>query len=112
MKDRAHDVAMAEMYENDPAHALQLLSSVLGDGDQSALLIVLRQVTKAFGGVEAVAEQAQLNPIPLYHILSPDGNPALGSFSAILKAMGRRLSATRVTVREFRRTSQTGEPVS
>ena len=92
MKDRAHDEAMAEVYREDPAYALQLLNSILEDGDQSELLIALRQIAKAFGGVQAVAEQAHLNPTQLYRTLSADGNPALSSFSAILKAMGMRLS--------------------
>ena len=55
MKDRTHDEAMAEIYREDPAYALQLLNSILEDGDQSELLIALRQMTKAFGGVQAVA---------------------------------------------------------
>ena len=92
MKDRTHDEAMAELYRADPAYALQLLNSILEDGDQSELLIALRQMAKAFGGVQAVAEQAHLNPTQLYRTLSPGGNPALSSFSAILKAMGMRLS--------------------
>jgi len=92
MKDRTHDEAMAEVYREDPAYALQLLNSILEDGDQSELLIALRQIAKAFGGVQAVAEQAHLNPTQLYRTLSADGNPALSSFSAILKAMGMRLS--------------------
>jgi DNA-binding phage protein len=56
------------------------------------LLIVLRQMAQAFGGVQAVAEQAHLNPTQLYCTLSPKGNPALSSLSAILKAMGLRLA--------------------
>ena len=92
MKDRTHDEAMAELYRDDPAYALQLLNSILEDGDQSELLIALRQMAKAFGGVQAVAAQAHLNPTQLYRTLSPEGNPALSSFSAILKAMGMRLS--------------------
>ncbi len=92
MRDRSHDDAMAEMYRDDPAFAMQLLNSILEEGDQGELLIVLRQMTKAFGGVQAVAEQAQLNPTQLYRTLSADGNPALANFSAILKAMGMRLS--------------------
>jgi DNA-binding phage protein len=39
-----------------------------------------------------VAEQADLNATQLYRTLSADGNPALSSFSAILKAMGMRIS--------------------
>jgi len=92
MKDRTHDEAMADVYRNDPAYAVQLLNAILADGDQSEFLIALRQMAKAFGGVQAVAEQAHLNPTQLYRTLSPDGNPALSSFSAILNAMGMRLS--------------------
>jgi DNA-binding phage protein len=55
-------------------------------------LIALRQMAKACGGVPAIAEQAELNPIQLYRTLSSDGNPALSNFSAKLKAMGIRLS--------------------
>lgn len=96
MKDRTHDDAMAEMYREDPAYAVQLLNGILEDGDQSELLIALRQMTKAFGGMQAVAEQAHLNPTQLYHTLSPEGNPALSSFSAILKTMGLRLAVQSV----------------
>ena len=92
MRDRSHDDAMAEVYRKDPDYAVQLLNSILEDGDQSEFLIALRQLAKAFGGVQAVAEHAKLNPTQLYRTLSPDGNPALSNFSAILKAMGMRLS--------------------
>jgi probable addiction module antidote protein len=92
MKDRTHDEAMAEVLRDDPAYAIQLLNSILEDGDQSELLITLRQMTKAFGGVQTVAETAQLSTTQLYRTLSPDGNPVLSSLSAILKAMGLRLA--------------------
>ena len=91
---RTHDEAMAEIYCKDPDFARQVINSILEDenGDQGELLIVLRQMAKAFGGMQAVAEQAHLNPTQLYRTLSPGGNPALSSFSAILKAMGMHLS--------------------
>ena len=94
MKSRSHDEAMAEVYRKDPEFALQVINNILEDesGDQGELLVVLRQMAKAFGGVQAVAEQARLNPTQLYRTLSPEGNPGLSSFSAILKAMGMRLS--------------------
>ena len=43
MRDRAHDEAMAETFRDDPAYAVQLLNSILECGDQSELLITLRQ---------------------------------------------------------------------
>ena len=92
MKDRAHDDAMAETYQNDPTFAIEMLDSILEDGDQDELMIALRQMAKAFGGVQKVAAQAQLNSTQLYRTLSPSGNPALRSLSAILKAMGLRLA--------------------
>lgn len=92
MKSRPHDEAMAEMYRDDPALALEVINDILADGDQAELLVVLRQMAQAFGGVQAVAEQAHLNPTQLYRTLSPNGNPALSSLSAILKAMGMRLA--------------------
>ena len=92
MKSKPHDDAMAELYRNDPAFALDVINDILEDGDQAELLVVLRQMALAFGGVQAVAEQAHLNPTQLYRTLSPKGNPALSSLSAILKAMGLRLA--------------------
>ena len=96
MRDRARDEAMAEMFHQDPAYALELLNSILEDGEQGELLIALRQMTKAFGGVQSVAEKANLNSTQLYRTLSEEGNPALSSLAAILKAMGLRLAVERV----------------
>lgn len=92
MRSRPHDEAMATLYRNDPALALDVINDILEDGDQAELLIVLRQLTLAFGGVQNVAEHAHLNPTQLYRTLSPKGNPTLSSLTAILKAMGMRLA--------------------
>ena len=92
MRSRPHDEAMAELYRSDPALALEVINSILADGDQAELMTVLRQLAQAVGGVQTVAAQAHLNPTQLYRTLSPKGNPALSSLSAILKAMGMRLA--------------------
>jgi probable addiction module antidote protein len=97
MKDRSHDDAMAESFRKDPTYAVALLNQILEDGEQAELLIVLRQMTKAFGGVSGVAEKAELNPTQLYRTLSEQGNPELRSLTAILRAMGLRLAVERVT---------------
>lgn len=98
MKDRPRDEAMAELFQKDPAYAVELLNSILEDGDQGELLIALRQLTKAFGGVQTVAERADLNPTQIYRTLSSEGNPELRSLAAILRAMGLRLAVERVRV--------------
>ncbi|VFR56375.1 hypothetical protein BRI6_0392 [plant metagenome] len=91
MKSRPHDDAMAELYRDDPELALATLNTILAEGDQGELLVVLRQLAQAFGGVQEVARRAELNPTQLYRTLSAQGNPALSSLMAILKAMGLRL---------------------
>ena len=92
MKDRAHDTDMAEVFRNDPAYAVELLNSILEDGEQGELLIALRQMAEAFGGVRQVAKSAELNPNQLYRTLSQTGNPEVRSLTAILRAMGLRLA--------------------
>jgi probable addiction module antidote protein len=96
MKDRSHDESMAELFKEDPAYAVELLNGILEDGEQRELLIALRQMTRAFGGVQDVAQKANLNPTQLYRTLSAEGNPELRSLSAILKAMGLRLAVERI----------------
>jgi probable addiction module antidote protein len=95
MRDRTHDDAMAERFRDDPEYALELLNAILRDGDQAELLIALRQMAKAFGGVQRIADEARLNPTQLYRTLSAEGNPELSSLSAILRAMGLRLAVER-----------------
>ncbi|MGH9605860.1 MAG: DNA-binding protein [Terracidiphilus sp.] len=95
-RDIPNDDAMAEIFAKDPEYATALLNDILADGEQAELLIVLRQLAKAFGGVQMVAEKAHLNPTQLYRTLSSEGNPELKSLTAILKAMGLRLAVERV----------------
>ena len=85
---------MAERYREHPEEALEMLNAVLEDGEPGEMLVLIRQVAKAFGGVAAVAEKAELNPTQLYRTLSADGNPSLTSLTAVLKAMGLRLAIT------------------
>jgi probable addiction module antidote protein len=96
MRDKTHDNAMEELFKEDPGYAVEMLNAILKDGEQGELLIALRQMTKAFGGVQDVAEKANLNPTQLYRTLSAEGNPELRSLSAVLKAMGLRLAVERV----------------
>ena len=92
MNDKSHDEAMAEVFKNEPAYAMELLNSILADGDQAELLIALRQMAKAFGGVRGVAKEAGLNPNQLYRMLSAEGNPEFRSLSTVLRVMGLRLA--------------------
>ena len=91
-RSKPHDEAMADLYRKDPAFALQLLNDVLANGKQRELLVTLRQMTLAFGGVRTVAAAAGLNPTQLYRTLSPGGNPSLSTLTAVLGVMGLRVA--------------------
>lgn len=62
------------------------------DGDTEALLVALRNVTEAKGGMSRLAKKTHLNRQNLYHALSKKGNPTLETFGLILRGLGYRLS--------------------
>jgi len=86
------DSMMAESFRKDPAYAVELLNEILEDGEPGELLIALRQMSKAFGGVGEIARQAGVNANTLYRTLSAQGNPQVNTLSAILRTMGLRLA--------------------
>jgi probable addiction module antidote protein len=89
---RSHELATVESFRKDARFAAEYLNAVLEEGDQEELLVALRYMAQAFGGVPKLAESARLNATTLYRTLSPKGNPELKSMTALLKAMGMRLA--------------------
>jgi len=92
MKTRPHDDFMAEVFRKDPTYAMELLNDILQDGAWDEAMIVLRQMSKAFGGVGEVAKKSGLHGKTLYRTLSPKGNPQVSTLDAVLRAMGLRLA--------------------
>ena len=76
----------------DPAEAAGYLEAVIEEGHQGALMLALRQVAMAQGGVASIARRAKLTREAAYRMLSKSGNPELRSLTAILAAAGLRLS--------------------
>ena len=62
------------------------------DGDIAALLLALRHVTEAQGGITALADKTQLNRQSLYKTLSRQGNPKLKTLGILLKGLGFHLA--------------------
>jgi probable addiction module antidote protein len=91
-RSRSHEAATIDAFRDDPDYAAAYINAVLEDGDQDELLLALRRMAAAFGGVPAIAELAKLNATSLYRVLSAKGNPELRTLSAILKAMGMRVA--------------------
>ncbi|MDH5274771.1 MAG: addiction module antidote protein [Gammaproteobacteria bacterium] len=89
---RSHEDSTVESLRRDRKYAAAYLDQVLVDGDQQELMLALRRLSEAFGGVPGLAQQAGLNATTLYRALSGNGNPELRTLRALLDAMGLRLS--------------------
>lgn len=89
---RGHEEATIESFRKQPKLAAEYLNAVLEDGDEEELLLALRRLSGAFGGVKGLADSAKLNATSLYRTLSPQGNPELRSLTALLRVMGLRLA--------------------
>ena len=91
-----HQAMVVEMLREDPEFAAEYLNGVLEDGDQKELLLAMRRIAEAFGGVGELAKRTNLHAKTLYRTLSPQGNPELKSLTALLKAMGMRIAVAPV----------------
>jgi len=89
---RGHDEATLESLCKDPEFAVEYLNGVLEDGSEEELMVALRRVAEAFGGIPKLADKTKLNPTTLYRTLSRKGNPEIRSMTAMLRAMGLRLA--------------------
>src|SRR5215204_3652738 len=89
---RSHEESTVESLRRNRKYAAAYLDQVLADGDQQELMLALRRLSEAYGGVPGLAQQAGLNATTLYRTLSGNGNPELRTLRALLGAMGLRLS--------------------
>jgi probable addiction module antidote protein len=87
----------------DPDQAAHYLSACLEDNDPRLFLLALRDVADAHGGISILSRDARLNRESLYRMLSRAGNPSLQSLSAILHAVGLRLSVRAETTKRGKR---------
>lgn len=90
-----HDREVEEL-RADREFALEYLKLALESLDnpdeRGASLLMLRAVAEAYGGLAAIARQAGISRESLYRSLSPKGNPTFKTLTAIVNAMGLRLS--------------------
>ena len=100
---RSHEDATVASFRDDPEFAAEYLNAVLEDGEQRELMLAMRRMANAFGGVSKLARTTDLNATSLYRTLSPRGNPELRSLRVLLKAMGMRLAVQPLRVRGARR---------
>ena len=88
----SHEEATVATFRDDPELAAEYLNQVLAGGDRDELLLAMRYLATAFGGLAGIARATKLNMRTLYRTLSVHGNPELDTFTSLLKAMGLRLA--------------------
>jgi probable addiction module antidote protein len=89
----SHDEAVVEELRRDPEFAAEYLKAALEDTDEpQVLLIALRHLAEARGGIAKIAKAAGIKRESLYRALSARGNPRLSTLAAVMKAVGLKLT--------------------
>lgn len=78
----------------DPKEAAAYLDACLEDEDPQVILLALKDVADAQGGVGKLSKSSSLNRQSLYRTLSRRGNPKLGTICSILSSLGMELHIT------------------
>ena len=78
---RSHEAATIESFRKEPVFAAEYLNAILADEEQDEVMLALRRLSQAFGGVAKVAKTADLNATALYRTLSSKGNSEMKSLS-------------------------------
>lgn len=95
IKHRNFDDVVVEMLQKSDKECDLFLEVALEeykkDNDEAALLVALRQVTKAKGGFTNLSKKTGLTRESLYRSLSPKGNPRFTTLKLILNALGYNL---------------------
>lgn len=97
IKLRNYDEWILTTLKNKEEAALYLqvaFDEFQNDGDTEALLLALRHVADAQGGMALLAKNTKLNRESLYRTLSSKGNPKLQTIGVLLKALGFKLSVS------------------
>ncbi|CAN5461963.1 hypothetical protein BH09PLA1_BH09PLA1_28400 [soil metagenome] len=89
----SNDAAVIAEIRRNAKFAAEYLKAALEDTDEpKVLLIALRHIAEARGGVAKVAKAAGVERESLYRALSARGNPRLSTLVAVTKAMGLSLT--------------------
>ena len=90
----SHDEAIVKELRADPEFAAVYLKAAIEEAEDEprVLLIALRRIAEARGGLAKVAKAAGIERESLYRALSQRGNPRLSTLVAVTKAMGLKLT--------------------
>ena len=110
---RTWEEILMERFTSDWEEAIGYLDVALEeyqeDGDTPFFLLGLQNVVEARGGIAEVAKKIGMAPQVLSDMLSSEEAPRIDTFSAILAALGCRLSIQPLEATECRVESVAGE---
>jgi probable addiction module antidote protein len=93
----SHDLRVLERLRKDPEFAAEYLKAAMEDDEEPrVLLIALRRITEARGGITEVARIAGVGRESIQRALAGNANPRFSTLSAIARAVGLRLTVERV----------------
>ena len=89
----SYDEMLVRRLRKSPRFAVEYLKAAMEDTEEpKVLLMALRQIAEARGGIAKVAKAAGIERESLYRALSERGNPRLSTLFAVTKAMGLTLT--------------------
>jgi len=89
----SHEKVLIQKLRKDREFAIEYLKAALEDTEEPrVLLIVLRHIAEARGGIAKVAKAAGIERESLYRALSARGNPHVSMLVAVMKAIGLKLT--------------------
>lgn len=89
----SHHEAIVHELRDNPEYSAEYLKAAIEESDEpQVLLIALRHLAEAKGGLAKVAKAAGIERESLYRALSPKGNPRLSTLVAVTKAIGMKLT--------------------
>jgi len=91
----AFDETIIQMLRDDPAFREEYIKETLKEDDPQMLVLSLRKVIDAIGGVSALSKETGLNRTQLYRTLSKQGKPEYFTLTRILEYLGLHFSIER-----------------
>jgi probable addiction module antidote protein len=97
----SHSDAVRRELANDPALAAEYLRLAMEDADEpQVLLIALRRIAEANGGIAKVARAAGIQRESLHRALSAKGNPRWSTLQAVTRVVGLKLTVEALSLKE------------
>jgi probable addiction module antidote protein len=89
---KSYDDWVVAVFKDNKKQANHFLETALEDfskeQDLPSLLLALRQVAKAQGGISKLSKKTKYGRESIYKILSKSGNPTISTFCNIINALG------------------------